>query len=453
MTAPPEPEALAVLLGEAPVADLRRLLGGASREMWSFRVGGRRMVLRRDPPGAPSRLGAQGEARLLRAAAGAGMAVPAVVADAPGQLVLSWVEGETLARRILRDDAYARARERLLQQCAEQLARLHTGVRPEQVPGLAAPDVVTDVRARLDAIGEPHPAFELALSWLTATRPPVRTDIVLHGDFRLGNLMVDREGLAAVLDWELAHLGDPHQDLAWMCVRSWRFGSPLPAAGLGTREQLRHAYARAGGMPLDAVALHWWEVYCTLDWGVMCLQQAHAHLSGAVRSVELAAIGRRCCEVELDVLDLLPGACSAPPPDPDPQAAHGAGPHDRPSASELLEAVGEFLAGAELSEHDRYLAKVSARLLHTVERELLLGPALAAAHTARLAALGVQDDAALAAQIRSGDLRHEQALATVRAAVVDKLRVADPRQLSGRTPAPPPPSPVHLPVPAPILST
>jgi len=104
-----------------------------------------------------------------------------------------------------------------------------------------------NVTNRLDKTGEPHPAFELALRWLAIYRPEPVASAVLHGDFRLDNLMVDETGLVAVLDWELAHVGDPVQDLAWLCVRSWRFGSPLPAAGLGTREQLVEAYTAAGG--------------------------------------------------------------------------------------------------------------------------------------------------------------------------------------------------------------
>ena len=431
MTGAPDAAELSALLGGGTVSDLRRLLGGASRELWAFRLDDRRLVLRRDPPGVPSRAGMQREAALLRAAAGAGLAVPEVLADGADFLVLSWVDGETLARRILRDDAYACARERLLGQCAEQLARLHTRVRAEQVPGLAALDPLAAVRARLDAVGEPHPAFELGLRWLAGHRLPARDPVPLHGDFRLGNLMVGPGGLTAVLDWELAHLGDPLQDLAWMCVRSWRFGSPLPAAGLGTRAELARAYEAAGGGPVDLDALHWWEVYATLDWGVMCLEQSRAHLDGRVRSVELAAIGRRTCEVELDLLDLLPGGEVHPPvPTPSPEPVQG--PHDRPTAGELLEAVRELLDGLPLTGHDRFLARVSSRVLRTVERELALGVPLQRAHAERLAALGVRDDAELAAGLRDG--RHDAlaVLPHVRAAVVDKLLVADPGQLDDR---------------------
>ena len=91
--------------------------------------------------------------------------------------------------------------------------------------------------------------FELALQWLKRHRPPEPARLSLvHGDFRNGNLMVDDDGLRAVLDWEMAHLGDPMEDLGWICVNSWRFGRhELPVGGFGTREQLFAGYVEAGG--------------------------------------------------------------------------------------------------------------------------------------------------------------------------------------------------------------
>jgi aminoglycoside phosphotransferase (APT) family kinase protein len=427
----PDAQELSQLLGGGTVTELRRLVGGASREMWAFRLDDRRLVLRRDPPGEIKDSGMEQEGALLRAAAQAGMRVPELLASGPSYLVLSWVDGEALARRILRDEGFATARTRLVAQFAEQLALLHTRVRPDQVPGLALADPVADVRRRLDAMGEPHPAFELGLRWLEEHRPPLREDAVVHGDFRLGNVMVDADGLAAVLDWELSHLGDPLQDLGWLCVRSWRFGARPPVAGLGTYQELAQAYEAAGGGPVDLEALHWWEVFGTLNWGVMCMIQARGHLERGVRSVELAAIGRRACEVELDLLDLLPGGEVHPEP-PTPPAQPVLGPHDRPTATELVEAVREFLEGLPLTGHDRFLARVSSRVLQTVERELQIGPALAAAHEQRLAALGMRDDAELAAAIRSGGVSSDDVLPAVRAAVVDKLLVADPPQLIHR---------------------
>jgi aminoglycoside phosphotransferase len=355
--------------------------------------------------------------------------VPEVVASADDLLVMQRLHGQTIARRILREDAFAGARERLVAQCADALARLHTKVAPDQVPGLPAEeDPLRTVRDLLDSFGEPHPAFELALRRLARTRPRPTGRTVVHGDFRLGNLMIDGDGLVGALDWELAHLGDPAEDLGWLCVRSWRFGGPLPVAGLGTRQALLSSYAAAGGAAIDEATLRWWEAFGTLRWGVICMQQAAAHLTGALRSVELAAIGRRTCEVELDLLDLVAASAMAAAdtvrPGPEPLR----GPHDRPTAAELVEAVREWVGGLALQGHDAFLARVTGNVLRIVERELALGPELARRHAQRLAALGVADDAELAAQVRAG--RDDDAtIAAIRASVVDKLAVADPRQL------------------------
>ena len=434
--------ALGVALG-GTVTGLRRLLGGASRETWAFTLDGRPLVLRRDPPGAPRAGAMEREAALLTAAANVGVPVPDVVAadDRPGPvgssyLVMQWLDGETLARRILRDDAYARARSVLTQQCGRALAQLHT-LHPDEVPGLPLEDPVGHLRAVVDEVGEPHPAFELALRWLEQNRPPPLGPVVVHGDFRNGNLMVGPEGLVSVLDWELAHAGDPREDLGWLCVRSWRFGAPLPVGGFGTREDLLAGYAAAGGAVVGVDDLRWFEVLGTLRWGTHCELQAQAHLSGAVRSVELAAIGRRVCEVELDLLDLLPTASAVAGTDESPATEPvdtGQPPHDRPTAVELLEAVREWLqtdVAPEVEGRTRFMTRVASRVLGQVQRELLLGPGLAAVQRDRLRTLGYADDAELAAAVRAGRAGPEVAPA-VRAAVVDKLRVADPGQLTGR---------------------
>lgn len=304
-------------LGEdCTVEGLVRLSGGASRETWAFDArcaGGevRPLILRRDPPESPKQAMVL-EGRALRAAAAVGVPVPALLTatDDPGPLgsaflVVERVEGETIARRILRDDALTATRPLLAAQCGEIIARL------QQVPvddlGLEHVNQLDHYRQTLDELGEPHPAFELGFRALEATRPPPRPPVVVHGDFRHGNLIIGADGVRAVLDWELVHAGNPMEDLGWLCVKAWRYGAPLPVGGFGTYEQLAEGYERAGGEPLDLDELAWWEALGTLRWGIICMVQADFHLSGAVRSVELAAIGRRVCETEHDLLSLLDG--------------------------------------------------------------------------------------------------------------------------------------------------
>ena len=310
---------LAAALGAREVHDVRRLSGGASRETFAFVADGRPLILQRDRPGGMRQAGMATEARLLRAAAATGVPVPAVVAtdakaDGSGEtgtalgeswLVVERVAGETIARRILRDDDFAAVRPQLAAQCGRALAGVHA-IDPAAVPGLDGGDQFDQFRALLDAMGEPHPAFELGFRWLERRRPARRADTVVHGDFRNGNLVVGPGGLEAVLDWELAHLGDPLEDLGWLCVRAWRFGAEPRVGGFGDVDDLVTAYTAASGVAVERDELAWWEAMGTLKWGIMCMVQAATHLSGTARSVELAAIGRRVCEVEHDLLLLLP---------------------------------------------------------------------------------------------------------------------------------------------------
>lgn len=308
-------------LGAVTVSNLRVLTGGASRATWAFTAvdggGARELILRIGPPDE-IHAGMELEAAALTRAATAGAPVPHVLvardsAAALGNpfLVCDFIGGETIVRRIHRalDDA---ARADLLGQCATALAAIHradpTGI------GLEAADQLDEWHAQLDQMADTTATFEWAFRWLAAHRPDPSPKVLVHGDFRMGNLIVDTAGhggrLAAVLDWELTHSGEVYEDLAWFCIRAWRFGAPatLGAGGLGSVDDFLGAYEDASGTAVDRSAMHWWLVLSTLRWGVICRYQAERHLSGQTRSVELAAIGRRVCETEFDLLTLMEAA-------------------------------------------------------------------------------------------------------------------------------------------------
>jgi aminoglycoside phosphotransferase (APT) family kinase protein len=307
-----------VLGAEVAVENLRELTGGASRTTWSFDAvtdSARRALILRT--GAPDEVhaGMELEAGAQQAAARAGAPVPhVIVADnsvaALGDpfLICDFIGGETIVRRIQRmlDDA---GRSRLLTQCAQALAAIHRA-EPPALAGLVELDQISQWRGQLDEMCDTTATFEWAFRWLETNRPSASPLRLVHGDFRMGNLIVDDSGLAAVLDWELVHLGEVYEDLAWFCIRAWRFGAPgdLGAGGLGSIESYLSAYEQAGGKPLDRSAIRWWLVLATLRWGVICRYQAERHLSGQTRSVELATIGRRVCETEWDLLGLLDGS-------------------------------------------------------------------------------------------------------------------------------------------------
>jgi len=224
------------------------------------------------------------------------------------------VEGETIARRLLRDDEYAEARRVMTAQLGGILAKVH---RVAAVEGLSAPvegrspaeEEVAQFEQRYRAIApEPHPAFELAFRWLRQNLQRTPERALVHGDYRIGNVIFGPEGARAVLDWELAHVGDPMEDLGWICVRSWRFGNDdLPVGGIGHREEFWRAYEEAGGYPVDAGRVRFWELFGNLRWGVICISQARTYLEGLSTSVELASIGRRTAETEWELLNLMEG--------------------------------------------------------------------------------------------------------------------------------------------------
>jgi aminoglycoside phosphotransferase (APT) family kinase protein len=326
------------------ISGLRRLAGGASRELWSLDLelgaGAEArclpLVLRRDPPGRSGESDRGLEFRVLRAAAAAGVPVPQVrwCATDPAVLgapffLMDRVPGETLPRRLLRDAAYARAREGMAGRLGEILAAIHRVdlSRPE-LAGLAeagpgqgsAQGEVLRIAAGIRQLSpEPHPVLDLAERWLLARAPAARRPVLVHGDYRVGNLVFDEQGVRAVLDWELAHVGDPVEDLGWLCVRAWRFGNDaLPVGGVGTREELVRAYEAAGGDPVDPGALRFWEACGNFKLALVFITQARVFLDG-LPSLELASLGRRTAEAERELLALM----GAAPGEERPSAGEG----------------------------------------------------------------------------------------------------------------------------------
>ena len=309
--------------GASGISGLKRLSGGASQETWSFDVvlpgSASPMILRRHPPGMGKRSASavplETEARLIDIAGQAGVPAPRVTyvlapSDGLGEgFLMGRIEGETIARKILRDNEFARARLMLARQCGEILGRLHKLPVNVLPPLRHAPARVEleHYRALYLAHKHPHPVFELAFRWLADNAPP--TDVsqtLVHGDFRNGNLMIGPEGVRAVLDWELAHIGDPMEDLGWICVNAWRFGNiDAPVGGFGPREDMFAGYESTSGQKVDPARVKYWEVFGTLKWGIMCTLMVEAFKSGADRSVERATIGRRSSENEIDLLRLL----------------------------------------------------------------------------------------------------------------------------------------------------
>ena len=308
--------------GATGVTGAAKLSGGASQETWSFDIvhaeGNIGAILRRAPQGygaAPSRAaGLENEAVLMRLAHEADVPSPRVLhvlrpEDGLGTgFIMARVEGETIARRILRDEQFAAARPRLARQLGTIAAGIH-GLPRNRLPRLREMSSTSEI-GELDreyrSFAWPRPVFELALRWLKDHDPgPPEKVTLVHGDFRHGNLIIGADGVRAVLDWELAHLGDPMEDLGWICVNSWRFGEiDKPVGGFGSREELFAGYEAAGGK-VDVDRVKFYEVMGTLRWGVMCGGMMQRFRLGPDHSMERAMIGRRASETEIDLLRLL----------------------------------------------------------------------------------------------------------------------------------------------------
>jgi aminoglycoside phosphotransferase (APT) family kinase protein len=308
--------------GATGIAGATRLSGGASQETWSFDIlhagGSFGAILRRSPKGfgaAPTRAaGLDAEARLMQLAHDAGLPSPKVMHvlrpedDLGSGFIMARVEGETIARKILRDEQFAKARPILARQLGKVAAGIH-GLPRDQLPKLremSATKEIAEMDREYRGFNWPRPVFELALRWLADHDPGPSKDVTLvHGDFRHGNLIIGPDGVRAVLDWELAHLGDPMEDLGWICVNSWRFGEiDKPVGGFGSREELFAGYEEAGRR-VDPERVKFWEVMGTLRWGVMCCGMMRRFRIRPDHAMEQAMIGRRASETEIDLLRLL----------------------------------------------------------------------------------------------------------------------------------------------------
>ncbi|TDI58594.1 MAG: phosphotransferase family protein [Alphaproteobacteria bacterium] len=308
---------------DATMENLVRLTAGASQETWSFDAvtgdSSQGLILRRPPRGVPESPERaekqQAEVRVLKIAYDNGVLCPEILFEAHPEddlgvgFVMDRIEGETMGPRINRDDQYAEMRKNLAYQCGVAAATIHA-IPIEKVSFLET----ISPQQNLDKLWEtyqknfeePSPVFEAAFSFLKDRIPTNGRTTFVHGDFRHGNLMYGTDGLRSVLDWEIVHIGDPMEDLSWICVNSWRFGGiDLPVGGFGQREDLFAGYEAESGIKVDPSQVRYWEVYGSLRWGVTCRGMAFTHLDGHDRSVERAAIGRRSSECEADLMILL----------------------------------------------------------------------------------------------------------------------------------------------------
>lgn len=413
--------------GLGPPENLERLSGGANMESWRFAAGDEAFVLRRAPSAelmAGRALDHRGEAALIRAARAAGVLAPEVVIELePGDgigtgFVMRAIAGTADPATILTEADG----DELIGAIGRQLAAVHrTDCTGLTVPAMDTAAALAELKARFQTYGGDRPILALAARWLETNLPGAVAPRLVHGDLRMGNLMAEHGRLTGVLDWELAHLGDPHEDLAYGCMTVWRFSRPeRPAYGLGSVEALAAAYRAAGGEAFDPARFRFWLVYRTFWWALGCLQMGTFWRDGHDRSIERVVVARRACEQELDLLLLLEDQAPeaertrALPVSP-PPLAPGAG---EPGGAEILTAISEWLASTIkplVSGRARFDLAVARNALGIVARELELQPAAI--------------DAALAADLLAGtaDLATPGLLARLRRMALDKLAADMPK--------------------------
>ncbi len=310
---------------DGEVQRLQRLTGGATKQTWSFDwvSGGRReaLILQQTPAPATGqsasrapKLSAEQDAMLMIAAREGGVPAPVVrlilqPTDGLGEgYVTGFVEGETLGRRVVHEAAFAGARHVMARQCGAILAAIHGLPRADLsfLKTLSPAEELSVYGGLLQPFGLRHPALAYALRWVEENLPGDWEEAVVHADFRTGNLIVSPTGVNCVLDWEIARVGDPMQDLGVLCMRTWRFGGRAEVGGFGSREDLYAAYEAESGRTIDPGRVRFWEAFSNLKWAISCARRGLAvRGDGRPAGIELAAIGRRIEEPLWDFFSLI----------------------------------------------------------------------------------------------------------------------------------------------------
>jgi aminoglycoside phosphotransferase (APT) family kinase protein len=384
-----------------------RLSGGASQETHRLVIrtdaGERTLALRRSPGGLPSPALSHGqpglavEALLMQRAREAGVPEPEVLwvlhpEDGLGDgFLMEWLEGEALGARIVRAESLDAIRPKLARQCGEILARIHaidletTGLA-QRLQRVSPETYVRQTWLQYQGYGTPQPMIDFTARWLLEHLPEAPEAALVHNDFRNGNIMVSPDGVVAVLDWELAHIGDPMRDLGWICTNSWRFGrSELPVGGFGRYEDLFAGYESVSGRKVDPERVKFWEVFGSFWWSVGCLGMAEHYRTGPDKTVERPAIGRRTSECQVDCVNLLiPGPVALLEADPKRSDL------EMPRLDELVTSVRDYLRNDVMGAtkgRTQFLARVASNSLDVVLREIAVGEAHRRRQEERLRAL------------------------------------------------------------------
>lgn len=441
------------------LCSVERLSGGASQETYRLVIetpgDNRTLAMRRSAGGvhsepAPGYPGLETEALLMESAREAGVPEPEVYyvlkpEDKLGDgFIMEWLEGEALGARIVRSDEFADIRPRLARECGKILARIHginlkeTGLA-QKLAALSPEEFVEQTWDKYKALNVAQPMIDYTARWLKDHLPDNFEMALVHNDFRNGNFLLTPEGIAAVLDWEVAHIGDPVRDLGWICTNSWRFGSDLPVGGFGNYEDLFEGYEEESGKRVDPDHVKFWEVFGSFWWAVGCLGMAEHYRTGPDQTVERPAIGRRSSECQVDCVNLLiPGPVELLEPEGNQSTLN------MPRTDELVTSVRDFLRDEVMNATDgrlNFMARVASNSLDIVLREMAVGHCQWHDELSRLQALYEKEDELeslrwrLVRDLREGNLSldDEKLQAYLRNTVVNQIAVDQPRYSGFKT--------------------
>ena len=302
--------------------------------------------------------------------------------------IMEWLDGITLGAKVVRDPELDEIRPTLARKSGEILAKIHaidleeTGLTT-YLDAITPAEYVEQTWARYRDFETAQPMIDYTGRWLVDNVPSEYSPSLVHNDFRNGNIMFDQQGIVAVLDWEVAHIGDPMRDLGWICTNSWRFGrSDLPVGGFGDYEDLFAGYESVSGKEVDRDRVRWWEVFGSFWWAIGCLGMAEHYRTGPDKTVERPGIGRRSSECQVDCVNLLiPGNVELVAT----ETEHGS--NEMPRMEELLVSVRDFLREEVMREtqgRTNFLARVASNSLDIAIREQVMGSRLKEGEVKRL---------------------------------------------------------------------
>ncbi len=317
---------------EVEISNLYRIPGGQSRETWSFDAAWREdgapmqrgFILRRDPDASVLESDREAEFNVMRAVHGTGIPIPQVLwleQDAaplgrPFALMERLDGCEASPQKVLMDGAFMAGRTRMGAEFSEILARIHAiDWRAAGLEFLGPPDAAGCGLAEIEkweaivareAIW-PQPVLRAAFRWLRRHQPrPAQRLVLVHADYRTGNFLALPSGeIVGILDWEMTHLGDPLEDVAWACIRPWRWIGTEHIGGLLDRADFYRMYSEASGIEIDEESVRFWEVLGNVKLAAIFLTGGRSYCEGRTRSAMMAFLGRNTRRLELEVMDLM----------------------------------------------------------------------------------------------------------------------------------------------------